>query len=397
MAAVLKWLSSRNLRIAQMRILVLGGGLQGSACSYDLLKQDDVDLVTLADLRADSGADFLPADDRLERVALDFSDEVATRRLMGQHDVALSAAPYFFNETLARLAIEAGCDYADLGGNTEILFSQLEMSDMAQEAGCTLIPDVGLAPGMINVLAAAGIRGLDEAESVRMYVGGLPQHPVPPLNYQLVYSLHGMLDYYTTPSFVIRDGKPFQVEALTEVEEIEFDGVGRLEAFHTAGGSSILPWRYEGKVDRLEYKTLRFPGHAVFMKAIRDLGLLSMDPVDVDGTSVAPRDLVVAVLRPLLTQEDPDQVVLRVTATGSKDGKRVRLSWNLLDKKDEESGISAMERTTGYTLAIVGLLMGRDVIGTTGVMPPDEGIPADRYLEELAARGIDIRYSEEEL
>jgi lysine 6-dehydrogenase len=380
-----------------MKILVLGGGLQGSACSYDLLKQDDVQLVTLADLRADSGADFLPDDDRLERVAVDFSDEAATKDLMERHDVVLSAAPYFFNGTLARLAIEAGCDYADLGGNTEILFSQLEMSDMAQEAGCTLIPDVGLAPGMINVLAAAGIRELDETELVRMYVGGLPQHPVPPLNYQRVYSLHGMLDYYTTPSFVIRDGKPFEIDALTEIEEVEFEGVGTLEAFHTAGGSSILPWRYEGKVDRLEYKTLRFPGHAVFMKAIRDLGLLSMEPVDVDGTPVAPRDLVVAVLRPMLTQDDPDQVVLRVAARGTRDGQRVRLSWNLLDRKDEDAGISAMERTTGFTLAIVGLLMGRDVIDATGVMPPDEGIPADRYLEELAARGINIRYSEEVL
>ena len=380
-----------------MKILVLGGGLQGSACSFDLLKQDDVELVTLADLRADAGAGFLPDDDRLVCAALDCSDEVATKSLMEQHDVVLSAAPYFFNGTLARLAIEAGCDYADLGGNTEILFKQLEMSDMAQEAGCTLIPDVGLAPGMINVLAAAGIRGLDETESVHMYVGGLPQHPVPPLNYQLVYSLHGMLDYYTTPSFVIRDGKPFEVEALTEIEDIEFDGVGTLEAFHTAGGSSIMPWRFEGKVDRLEYKTLRFPGHAVFMKAIRDLGLLSMEPIDIDGTQVAPRDLVVGVLRPLLTREDPDQVVLRVTATGARDGQRVRLSWNLLDRKDEEAGISAMERTTGFTLAVVGLLMGRDVIDTTGVMPPDEGIPADKYLEELAARDIDIRYSEEVL
>ena len=380
-----------------MKILVLGGGLQGSACSFDLLKQDDVELVTLADLRADAGADFLPDDDRLVHAVLDCSDEVATKSLMEQHDVVLSAAPYFFNGTLARLAIETGCDYADLGGNTEILFDQLEMSDTAQEAGCTLIPDVGLAPGMINVLAAAGIRGLDEAESVHMYVGGLPQHPVPPLNYQLVYSLRGMLDYYTTPSFVIRDGKPFEVEALTEIEEIDFDGVGTLEAFHTAGGSSLLPWRYEGKVDRLEYKTLRFPGHAVFMKAIRDLGLLSLEPVDIDGTPVAPRDLVVSVLRPLLTREDPDQVVLRVTATGTRDGQRLRLSWNLLDREDEEAGLSAMERTTGFTLAIVGLMMGRDVIETTGVMPPHEGVPADRYLEELAARGIDIRYSEEVL
>ena len=376
-----------------MKMLVLGGGLQGSSCSYDLLKQDDVEKVTLADVRADAGASFLPDDPRLERVALDFSDENATRTLMEAHDVVMSAAPYFFNETLARLAIEAGCDYTDLGGNTEILFGQLEMSDAAQNAGSTLIPDVGLAPGMVNVIAAEGIRRLDEAESVKMYVGGLPQNPIPPLNYQVVYSLDGVIDYYTTPSFVIRDGKPFEVEALTEIEHLEFDGIGTLEAAHTAGGSSLLPWRYEGKIDRLEYKTLRFPGHFEIMRSIRDLGLMSLDPVSVKDASVVPRDLLIAVLRPLLTHSDPDQVILRVTATGTLDGEKVTHCWDLVDMEDEESGITAMERTTGFTLSLVGLLMGRDIIDVTGVMPPDEGIPADIYLAEMAKRGINIRYS----
>jgi len=378
-----------------MDMLVLGGGLQGSACAYDLLRQDDVKRVTIADVRADAGAPFLPEDDRLHRVALDFSDEKATRELMQAHDVVMSAAPYYFNETLARLAIEAGCDYTDLGGNTEILFAQLEMSDAAQAAGCTLIPDVGLAPGLVNVLAVEGIRRLDDAERVSMYVGGLPQHPKPPLNYQVVYSLKGVLDYYTTPSFVIRDGKPFEVEALSEVEPIEFPELGTLEAFHTAGGASLLPWRYEGKVDHLEYKTLRYPGHAEIMRSIRELGLLSLDPVDVRGEDVVPRDLVIAVLKPLLTSNDPDLVALRVIATGTKDGRRVTHHWDLLDREDEEHGITAMERTTGFTLATVGLLMGRDVIDTTGVMPPDEGIPAETYLAEMASRGIDIRYRTE--
>ena len=376
-----------------MKMLVLGGGLQGCACSYDLLKQDDVEKVTLADVRADAGAPFLPEDPRLERVALDFSDETATRALMEAHDVVMSAAPYFFNQTLARLAIETGCDYTDLGGNTEILFAQLEMSDAAREAGSTLIPDVGLAPGMVNVLAAEGIRRLDEAISIQMYVGGLPQKPVPPLNYQVVYSLKGMIDYYSTPSFVIRGGKPVEVEALSEIEHVEFEGLGTLEAFHTAGGASLLPWRYEGKVDRLEYKTLRFPGHAELMRSIRELGLMSLDPVEVGDVSVAPRDLLIAVLRPLLTRIEPDQVVLRVTATGILEGRQVTHRWDLIDKEDEETGITAMERTTGFTLSLVGLLMGRDVIGTTGVMAPDEGIPAEIYLAEMAKRGIDIRYS----
>lgn len=378
-----------------MNMLVLGGGLQGSACAYDLLRQDDVKRVTIADVRADAGAAFLPDDDRLHRVALDFSDENATRELMQVHDVVMSAAPYYFNETLARLAIAAGCDYTDLGGNTEILFAQLEMSDTAQAAGCTLIPDVGLAPGLVNVLAVEGIRRLDDAQRVAMYVGGLPQRPKPPLNYQVVYSLKGVLDYYTTPSYVIRDGKPCEVEALSEVEPIEFPELGTLEAFHTAGGASLLPWRFEGKVDRLEYKTLRYPGHAEIMRNIRELGLLSLDSVDVRGENVVPRDLVIAVLKPLLTSSDPDLVALRVMATGTKDGRRVTHQWDLLDREDEEHGITAMERTTGFTLATVGLLMGRDVIDTTGVMPPDEGIPADVYLAEMEKRGIDIKYRQE--
>lgn len=378
-----------------MDMLVLGGGLQGSACAYDLLTQEDVKKVTLADVRSDAGADFLPDDDRLERVAADFSDQKATLALMREHDVVMSAAPYYFNGRLARLAIRAGCDYTDLGGNTEILFGQLEMSDDAQEAGCTLIPDVGLAPGLVNVLAAEGIRRLDEPEKVAMYVGGLPQRPKPPLNYQVVYSLKGVLDYYTTPSYVIRDGRPVEVEALSEVETVEFPGLGTLEAFHTAGGASLLPWRYEGRVDRLEYKTLRYPGHAEIMRSIRELGLLSPDPVEVGGSEVVPRDLVIALLRPLLTSSDPDLVALRVTASGTKDGRRITHRWELLDHEDEARGITAMERTTGFTLAVVGLLMGRDVIDTAGVMPPDEGIPPEIYLAELGERGIDIRYSTE--
>jgi lysine 6-dehydrogenase len=377
-----------------MRFLVLGGGLQGSAAAYDLLAQDDVTLVTLADVRADAGASFLPDDDRLHRIALDFSNEEAVRAVMEEHDVVLSAAPYYFNDDLARISIETGCDFSDLGGNTEILFAQLELDRRAKDAGVTIVPDVGLAPGMVNVLAAEGIRRLDAVESAKMYVGGLPQRPVPPLNYQVVYSLEGVLDYYTTPSWIVRDGNPVQVEALTEIEELDFGELGTLEAFHTGGGASILPWRFEGKVNRLEYKTLRYPGHATLMRNIRELGLLSEEPIEVDGREVAPRDVTIAILKPLLTRRnEPDLVALRVVVRGTKDGRPVTHRWDLLDLEDQDRGITAMERTTGYTLSIVGLMMGRNVIDRPGVMPPDEGIPAEPYLAELAKRGIDVRYT----
>ncbi len=385
-----------------MDMLVLGGGLQGSACAHDLLRQEDVDRVTVADVEPDGLPDFLlPADPRLEAAAVDFEDEAAVGELMAAHDVVLSAAPYRFNAELARLAVDAGVDYSDLGGNTEIVFRQLEMDGAARETGATVIPDVGLAPGMVDVLAAEGVRRLDEAESVLMYVGGLPQHPEPPLNYQVVYSLEGTLDYYTTPSWVLRDGRRVQVEALSEVEPVTFDEVGELEAFHTAGGASTLPWRYEGEVDRLEYKTLRYPGHAEIMRAVRELGLLDEEPVRVDGpdgpVEVAPRDVFVACASPRLTRpEEPDLVALRVVARGRRDGRPARLTWELVDREDEATGVTAMMRCTGYTLSIVGLMLGRGEIDEAGVFPPDRILPTDGYLEELAGRGVRIRYEEAE-
>src|SRR5690348_17995127 len=116
---------------------------------------------------------------------------------------------------------------------------QKKLHARAAKKGVSIIPDCGLAPGMVNILAAEGVRRVGAAETVKIYVGGLPQHPEPPLNYQIVYSIEGVLDYYTTPSWVLRDGKPAQVEALSELEHITFPApVGRLEAFHTGGGRS---------------------------------------------------------------------------------------------------------------------------------------------------------------
>lgn len=378
-----------------MKILILGAGLQGSACAYDLLRQPGVAGVTLADLKPAGTGGFLPEDDRLRHHAIDFTDEPALRALMDEHDVVLSAAPYYFNDRLGEVALERGRHFADLGGNLEVLRRQMARDEEARAVGVAVVPDVGLAPGLVNVLAAEAIRRLDETREIRMYVGGLPQQPRPPLNYQVVYSLEGALDYYTTPSCVLRDGRPTEVEALSELEELDFEQLGRLEAFHTAGGASLLPWEHEDRVKRLEYKTLRYPGHARIMRAIRELGLLSEEPVQVGERRVVPRDVFIACATPHLTFPDPDLVVLRVIAEGTRQGRPVRLTWNLLDRADTETGISAMERSTGFSLAITGLLLGRGMIGP-GVRPAYDALPYDEYLEALAERGVRVRFRERE-
>ena len=246
---------------------------------------------------------------------------------------------------------------------------------------------------MVNILAQYGIQQLDEVQSVRIYVGGLPQHPEPPLNYQIVYSLEGVLDYYTTLSWVVRDGKRAHVTALSEREIVDFPApVGALEAFHTAGGLSTMAFRYEGKIPTMEYKTLRYPGHAALMEAIRDLGLLDLEPVDVKGVKIVPRDVFVSVVGPKLTKPaGADLLALRVTVTGAKGGKPASRQFNLIDRYDENSGISAMMRTTGYSLSITGQMQARKQVTPPGVWTPDECMPAQAYIAELRKRGMDLR------
>jgi lysine 6-dehydrogenase len=378
-----------------MRMLVLGAGLQGSACAFDLLQHKEVEQVRLADLKISHLPELLApySGRRLLPTPLDVRDEEAVRGLMRDCDAVMSAIPYYFNFELARLAVEAGVHFTDLGGNTEIVNQQKTLDAEARRKKITIVPDTGLAPGMVNILAEHGIRQLDVVRSVRIYVGGLPQNPEPPLNYQIVYSLEGVLDYYTTLSWVLRNGKRTQVTALSELEPVSFgDGVGTLEAFHTAGGLSTMAFRYEGKIPEMEYKTLRYPGHAERMEAIRDLGLLELDPVEVKGMKVIPREAFMAIVGPRLTKPDgKDLVALRVVVSGTKRGAPKTLIFELIDRYDDKHHVSAMMRTTGYSLAITGLMQVRGEVNPAGVHTPDECVPAERYITELAKRGVEIR------
>jgi lysine 6-dehydrogenase len=375
-------------------MLVLGAGLQGSACAYDLLQNPEVSQVRLADLRFDHLPEFLKphSGPRLLPTTLDVRDREAVLAVMRESDAVMSAIPYYLNLSLAECAVEAGVHYCDLGGNTEIVFQQKALADRAKARGVTVIPDCGVAPGMVNILAEHGIRQLDTVESVRIYVGGLPQHPEPPLNYQVVYSLEGVLDYYTTLSWVLRGGERTQVTALSEREAVDFPApVGTLEAFHTAGGLSTMAFRYEGRIPEMEYKTLRYPGHAEIMKSIRELGLLDVEPVDVKGLKVAPRDVFVAVVGPkLFKPKGKDLLALRVIVRGTKGGKPAERRFDLVDRYDEAHGISAMMRTTGYSLSITGQMQVRQQVGPAGVWTPDECMPAEAYIAELRARGIEL-------
>jgi lysine 6-dehydrogenase len=372
-----------------MKVLVLGAGLQGAACAFDLLGTTDA-TVTLADRSVDRLPPFLGSShgDRLTVRTLDARDPGALRDAVRGHELVLSALPYYLNVDAAAASIDAGAHFADLGGNTDIVRRQQEMHREAVDRGVSVVPDCGVAPGLVNILAAEGLRRIPRPESVKLYVGGLPQSPRPPLNYNIVYSLEGVLDYYTTPSWILREGKLTEVQALSELESVEFPApVGRLEAFHTAGGASTMPFECSGRVRTLEYKTLRYPGHAAIMGAIRDLGLLDTAPVDAKGQRMAPRDLFIAVVDPRLRRAEPDLIVLRVEVAGGDEEKPARAVFQLVDRYDARHGVSAMMRTTAYSLSITGQLQVAGRIAP-GVRPAWEVTPFRPYMTALKIRGV---------
>ncbi len=299
--------------------------------------------------------------------------------------------PYFYNLQLARLAIANRAHYVDLGGNTDIVRQQHSLDPEAREAGVSLIPDCGQIPGMGTSLMIYAMSLLDEAEEVFMWDGGLPQKPRPPFNYLLTFNIAGLTNEYAEPGIFLRNGIITRVEPMTELEKVNFTApIGELEAFVTGGGTSTMPWTFEGKLKTLQNLTLRWPGHFEQLKAYWDLGLWSQEPVMANGISVKPRDLFHALFEPKVTYpEDPDVVLIQVKALGKKRGVRSTAVVDLIDYYDEETGFSAMQRTTGWDAAIVLAMavQGKLPAGAGGV---EIMVPTGLFVEEMRLRGFQL-------
>ncbi len=376
-----------------MRLLVLGAGMMGRAIAYDLSRREEPEAILITDRekgRAEAVADWL-ADRRVVPCRLDVTAPRAARELMADCDVAISAVPYFLNLPLARAAVESATHFCDLGGNNRIVAQELELDERARTAGVTLIPDCGLAPGLVNLLTAAAIERFDEVNAVRIRVGGLPQHPRPPLSYQLVFSAHGLLNEYMEEATILRDGRIATVPSLTGCEEISFPPpYERLEAFHTSGGSSTLPQTLEGRVRFLDYKTIRYPGHAAKVAAMAQLGFFDTAPCRLEQGEIVPRELAAHLFTERLSFDEPDVVLLRVTAEGSVAGRAREVAYEMVDTYDEETELSAMMRTTGFPVAQIGMMLASGQISTRGALPQEVCVPTAAFLSGLKARGLTI-------
>lgn len=371
-----------------MNILVLGAGRMGLGAAFDFAQQNDVETVTVADVDASRVREVAQrVGAKAKPVTIDASDRNAVTGLMRGHAATLSCVVYKLNEQLARCAIEAGTNFCDLGGNNDVVAAELALDGAARERGVTIVPDCGLAPGMVAVLVAHGLSRFPEAEDVKIRVGGLPQDPQPPLDYQLVFSVEGLINEYVERARVLRDGSIVEVDSMTEIETLDFPApFGVMEAFQTSGGTSTLPDTYRNRVRNLDYKTIRYPGHCEKFKTMIDLGLCSSAPVPVDGSSVVPRRVFGELLLRNLPQDGPDVVLVRVEFTGG--GKRLR--YDIIDRHDEATGLSAMMRTTAFPAAIVALMMARGQIDKKGAHPQERCVPTDLFMSELAKRNIKV-------
>jgi lysine 6-dehydrogenase len=376
---------------------ILGSGRQGTAAAYDLARWGDAHQVILADLSLETAQ---KAAERVNRLLgkpivlpalVDVTNPASVKAVLNGVDGVLSAVPYYYNLELTRLAIQAGAHMVDLGGHTGIVRQQHALDSEARNARVSIIPDCGQVPGMGTSLMVYAMSRLDLAIDVFMWDGGLPQNPKPPFNYMLTFNIAGLTNEYAEPALFLRDWKISEVEPMTELELVEFPApIGILEAFVAGGGTSTMPFAYQGKLRTLQNLTLRWPGHYQQLRAYWDLGLWSLEPIRVGQQTVVPRDVFHALFEPKVTfPGEKDMVLIRIKVIGEVDGAPAQAILDLVDYYDEATGFTAMERTTGWDAAIVLAMAtrGQTPHGAGGV---EAFVPPAPFMDELRRRGFQI-------
>lgn len=377
----------------QTRVVILGGGMIGSAMAMDLRREGGFD-VSVADVREEAlrriGARW-----GVGTVVADLADPAAVARLVAGYDLVLGALPSVLGLQTLRAVIEAGRPYVDISFMPE---DALALDELARARGATAVVDCGVAPGVSNMMAGWAAAQLEACERVEIYVGGLPQQRRWPFDYKAGFAPHDVVEEYVRPARLVEHGRIVVKEALSEPELMDFPEVGTLEAFNTDGLRSLA---YTLRAPFMKEKTLRYPGHVQLMRAFRETGLFSKEPVLVSGQSIRPLDATAALLFPKWAFEEgeADLTVMRVLVEGRRGELRLRHTWDLLDRYDPDTGLRSMSRATAFPATIVAGLLARGELAGPGVLAP-EHIGArpgllDRVLGELERRGVRTRHRQE--
>lgn len=377
-----------------MNAIVIGAGMMGRAIAYDLHEHSKFDNITIADKdkkTLKTSEEFFKRKE-INYLTLDMGKIYTVKETLKDFDIAISAVPYKFNYELAKIAVETKTHFLDLGGNNDIVKKERGLSKKAKINNVTIIPDCGLAPGLVSSITRDIVEQMDNVDYVKLRVGGLPLNPKPPLNYQIVFSPYGLINEYVEDAIVLDKGKIIKKRSMTSLETIDFPKpFGKMEAFFTSGGCSTLPYTYKKTIKYLDYKTIRYPGHCEKFKTILDLGFAGEKKTSIGDQKIAPRDFLASLLIKNLPASGKDVVLLKVFSKGRKNSKTVHINYTMIDYYDEKNDITAMMRTTGYPTSVIAQMIMHGAIDERGVFCCEEIVPCKPFFEELKKRGIIIK------
>jgi len=374
------------------RAVVLGAGMVGAVVAADIAADDRFE-VAIAD-RSDENLARAAARcaGGARTVVADLADPAVVHRLAAEADLVLGALPSHLGYRAVEAVIEAGKPYSDISFMAE---NALKHDAKAKNAGVACVVDIGVAPGMSNLLAGAAAHRMERCDRIEIYVGGLPVERRWPFQYKAGFAPADVVEEYTRPSRIVERGEVVVRPALTEPELMDFPRIGTLEAVNTDGLRTLADTL---DVPNMVEKTLRYPGHYELMRIFRETGLFSKEPIEVSGQRVVPLEVTSALMFPKWTYEEGerDLTVMAVIAEGVLDGKPARIRWDLYDEYDPVQKATSMSRTTGFPCAIVARLLHEGKITTPGVLPPEKlgAVPGvlEAVFEELGKRGV--RYTE---
>jgi lysine 6-dehydrogenase len=385
-------------------LAIFGSGMQGTCAAWDLARAGAAEVrlidrdLALAHAAADRVRALVPGAVVTAHQA-DAARPESLASALGGVDALLSAVPYFLNPGVAKVCIQHGVHFNDLGGNTGVTRAILAMHEAALEAGVSLVPDCGVAPGLVATLVASVLQRFDAVQDIKMAVGGLPVSPRGAYNYAQVFALEGLANEYDGVAEVIRDGQRATMPTFADVVSVEFPGLGELEAFPTSGGTSTMTESFAGTLRSLQYRTLRYPGHAAHVIAWKQLGLLGEVPVaQRDGSEFIPREALFALLQPQIDfgRQVDDYLALIVEAWGTLGGQSVKGTWRMLDRRQSETGFSAMERCTAIPAAVVSWMQATGQVASGG-RALEIAVPPAPFLTLLGERDLPLSWEIEQI
>ncbi len=384
-----------------MKALVLGMGLQGKAVVHDLEQSEMITAVIAADIEAEQAKAYIGRKGyrKVQAVALDAVRPEGVEQLLRdtKPQVLICMLPPDFQPTMARAAIRAGVHYA----SSSYTGALTELDQPAREAGVTLLPEMGMDPGIDLILGRLAVDELDVVHGLRSYGAGLPEPACAgdnPIHYKITWTFEGVLKAYMRPARLLLDGKEIAIPGgrIFRPEyghSFDVPGVGVMDAYPNGDALRYIDVFGLGpELREMGRYAMRWPGHNPFWNAMAELGFLDETPERIDGIDLPPRRFVVEHLSPRLQFADGerDMVVIRVEAWGLKDQKSLRVTYELVDYRDLTTDLFAMNRTVGFTTSIAAQLILSGRVRNTGLLNPAADLPAAAVADELKKRGMNI-------